>query len=67
MTSSPSGYEQWIGDGPPLIAAQAGLLPAVAGRRALRRAASPGSDVPAVAVPPPLIAFQIGLSRPAGR
>jgi hypothetical protein len=28
-------YEQWIGDAPPLIAAHAGLLPAVAGERVL--------------------------------
>jgi hypothetical protein len=28
-------YEQWIGDAPPLLAAQSGLLPAVAGERVL--------------------------------
>jgi SAM-dependent methyltransferase len=28
-------YERWIGGGPPLIAAQANLLPAVAGQRVL--------------------------------
>jgi SAM-dependent methyltransferase len=28
-------YERWIGGGPPLIAAQPGLLPAVAGQRVL--------------------------------
>jgi SAM-dependent methyltransferase len=35
-------YEQWIGDAPPLIAAQAGLLPAVAGRRLLDVACGQG-------------------------
>ena len=30
-------YEQWIGDAPPLIAAQPGLLPALAGERVLAR------------------------------
>jgi SAM-dependent methyltransferase len=35
-------YEQWIGDGPPLIAAQAGLLPAVAGQRVLDVACGQG-------------------------
>jgi SAM-dependent methyltransferase len=35
-------YEQWIGDGPPLIAAQAGLLPAVAGQRVLDIACGQG-------------------------
>ncbi|MGD0685979.1 MAG: methyltransferase domain-containing protein [Streptosporangiaceae bacterium] len=35
-------YEQWIGDGPPLIAAQAGLLPAVTGDRVLDVACGQG-------------------------
>jgi 2-polyprenyl-3-methyl-5-hydroxy-6-metoxy-1,4-benzoquinol methylase len=35
-------YEQWIGDAPPLIAAQAGLLPAVAGQRVLDIACGQG-------------------------
>jgi SAM-dependent methyltransferase len=35
-------YEQWIGDAPPLIAAQAGLLPAVAGARVLDLACGQG-------------------------
>src|SRR6202050_948321 len=35
-------YEQWIGDAPPLIAAQAGLLPAVAGDRVLDIACGQG-------------------------
>ncbi len=35
-------YEQWIGDGLPLIAAQAGLLPAVAGQRVLDVACGQG-------------------------
>ena len=35
-------YEQWIGDGPPVIAAQAGLLPAVAGQRVLDVACGQG-------------------------
>jgi hypothetical protein len=28
-------YEQWIGDAPPLIAAEGGLLPVVTGKRVL--------------------------------
>ena len=35
-------YEQWIHDGPPLIAAQAGLLPAVSGDRVLDIACGQG-------------------------
>jgi 2-polyprenyl-3-methyl-5-hydroxy-6-metoxy-1,4-benzoquinol methylase len=35
-------YERWIGDAPPLIAAQAGLLPAVAGQRVLDIACGQG-------------------------
>ena len=35
-------YERWIGDAPPLIAAQAGLLPAVAGARVLDLACGQG-------------------------
>ncbi len=35
-------YEQWIGDAPPLIAAQAGLLPAVTGERVLDNACGQG-------------------------
>jgi SAM-dependent methyltransferase len=35
-------YEQWIGDAPPLIAAQAGLLPAVTGERVLDIACGQG-------------------------
>jgi 2-polyprenyl-3-methyl-5-hydroxy-6-metoxy-1,4-benzoquinol methylase len=35
-------YQQWIGDAPPLIAAQAGLLPAVAGERVLDIACGQG-------------------------
>ena len=35
-------YEQWIGDAPPLIAAQVGLLPPVAGRRVLDVACGQG-------------------------
>ena len=35
-------YQQWIGDGPPLIAAQPGLLPAVAGERVLDIACGQG-------------------------
>jgi SAM-dependent methyltransferase len=35
-------YEQWIGEGPPLIAAQASLLPAVAGQRVLDVACGQG-------------------------
>ena len=35
-------YEQWIGDAPPLIAAQDGLLPAVAGARVLDLACGQG-------------------------
>ena len=35
-------YEQWIGDAPPLIAAQAGLLPVVAGERVLDIACGQG-------------------------
>jgi len=48
-------YEQWVGDAPPLIAAHAGLLPAVTGDRVLdiacgqgrmsRYLASQGADV----------------------
>ncbi len=35
-------YEQWIGDAPPLIAAHAGLLPAVTGERVLDIACGQG-------------------------
>jgi|SRR5579875_315685 len=35
-------YAQWIGDGPPLLAAHAGLLPAVAGQRVLDIACGQG-------------------------
>jgi SAM-dependent methyltransferase len=35
-------YQQWIGDAPPLIAAQAGLLPAMAGERVLDIACGQG-------------------------
>jgi SAM-dependent methyltransferase len=35
-------YEQWVGGGPPLIAAQAGLLPDVAGQRVLDVACGQG-------------------------
>ena len=35
-------YEQWIGDAPPLIAAQDGLLPVVAGERVLDIACGQG-------------------------
>jgi SAM-dependent methyltransferase len=35
-------YEQWIGDSPPLIAAQAGLMPAVTGERVLDIACGQG-------------------------
>src|SRR5215471_17025402 len=35
-------YEQWIGEAPPLIAADAGLLPAVAGARVLDLACGQG-------------------------
>jgi SAM-dependent methyltransferase len=35
-------YEQWIGDAPPLIAAQSGLLPAVMGQRVLDIACGQG-------------------------
>ena len=35
-------YEQWIGDAPPLIAAQAGLLPVVTGKRGLDIACGQG-------------------------
>jgi 2-polyprenyl-3-methyl-5-hydroxy-6-metoxy-1,4-benzoquinol methylase len=35
-------HEEWIGDAPPLIAAQPGLLPAVAGQRVLDIACGPG-------------------------
>jgi SAM-dependent methyltransferase len=35
-------YEQWIGDAPPLIAAQAGLLPVVTGERVLDIACGQG-------------------------
>jgi 2-polyprenyl-3-methyl-5-hydroxy-6-metoxy-1,4-benzoquinol methylase len=35
-------YEHWIGDAPPLIAAQADLLPAVAGQRVLDIACGQG-------------------------
>jgi SAM-dependent methyltransferase len=35
-------YEQWIGDGPPLLAAHAGLLPAVAGELVLDVACGQG-------------------------
>jgi SAM-dependent methyltransferase len=35
-------YEQWIGDAPPLIAAHAGLLPAVVGKRVLDIACGQG-------------------------
>jgi len=35
-------YEQWIGEAPPLIAAHAGLLPAVAGARVLDLACGQG-------------------------
>jgi ubiquinone/menaquinone biosynthesis C-methylase UbiE len=37
-------YEQWIGDAPPLIAAQAGLLPAVTGERVLDIACGQGRN-----------------------
>jgi len=35
-------YEQWVGDGPPLIAAQSGLLPDVTGARVLDIACGQG-------------------------
>src|SRR5579863_4136101 len=35
-------YEQWIGDGPPLLAAHAGVVPAVAGERMLDIACGQG-------------------------
>jgi 2-polyprenyl-3-methyl-5-hydroxy-6-metoxy-1,4-benzoquinol methylase len=55
-------YEQWIGDAPPLIAAQVGLLPVVAGERVLdiacgqgrmsRYLARMGADVAGVDISP---------------
>jgi len=65
-------YEQWIGDAPPLIAAQDGLLPAVAGARVLdlacgqgrmsRYLARRGADVVGVDVS----AAMLGKARAAG-
>ena len=65
-------YERWIGDAPPLIAAQAGLLPAVAGARVLdlacgqgrmsRYLARRGADVLGVDVS----AAMLGKARAAG-
>jgi SAM-dependent methyltransferase len=65
-------YEQWISDGPPLIAAQAGLLPAVAGDRVLdiacgqgrmsRYLAGLGADVVGVDIS----AAMLGKARRAG-
>ena len=65
-------YEQWIGDAPPLIAAQDGLLPAVAGARVLdlacgqgrmsRYLARRGADVVGVDVS----AAMVGTARAAG-
>jgi 2-polyprenyl-3-methyl-5-hydroxy-6-metoxy-1,4-benzoquinol methylase len=65
-------YERWIGDAPPLIAAQPGLLPAVAGARVLdlacgqgrmsRYLARRGADVLGVDVS----AAMLGKARAAG-
>jgi SAM-dependent methyltransferase len=65
-------YERWIGDAPPLISAQAGLLPAVAGARVLdlacgqgrmsRYLARRGADVLGVDVS----AAMLGKARAAG-
>lgn len=65
-------YEQWIGDAPPLIAAHAGLLPVVTGRRALdiacgqgrmsRYLASSGADVTGADIS----AVMLGKARAAG-
>jgi SAM-dependent methyltransferase len=65
-------YEQWIGDAPPLIAACAGLLPAVAGERVLdiacgqgrmsRYLAGLGADVTGVDIS----AAMLGKARAAG-
>ena len=65
-------YEQWIGDAPPLIAAHAGLLPAVTGDRVLdiacgqgrmsRYLARPGADVTGIDIS----AAMLGKARAAG-
>ena len=65
-------YEQWIGEAPPLIAAHAGLLPAVAGKRVLdvacgqgrmsRYLAGLGADVTAVDIS----AAMLGKARALG-
>ena len=65
-------YEQWIGDAPPLIAAHAGLLPAVTGDRVLdiacgqgrmsRYLARLGADVTGIDIP----AAMLGKVRAAG-
>jgi ubiquinone/menaquinone biosynthesis C-methylase UbiE len=65
-------YEQWIGDAPPLIAAHAGLLPAVTGDRVLdiacgqgrmsRHLASLGADVTGIDIS----AAMLGKARAAG-
>jgi SAM-dependent methyltransferase len=65
-------YEQWIGDAPPLIAAHAGLLPVVTGRRVLdiacgqgrmsRYLASSGADVTGADIS----AVMLGKARAAG-
>jgi SAM-dependent methyltransferase len=65
-------YEQWIGDGPPLIAAHADLMPAVSGHRVLdiacgqgrmsRHLASLGADVVGVDIS----AAMLGKARAAG-
>jgi 2-polyprenyl-3-methyl-5-hydroxy-6-metoxy-1,4-benzoquinol methylase len=65
-------YQQWIGDAPPLIAAHAGLLPAVTGDRVLdiacgqgrmsRYLASLGADVTGIDIS----AAMLGKARAAG-
>jgi 2-polyprenyl-3-methyl-5-hydroxy-6-metoxy-1,4-benzoquinol methylase len=65
-------YEQWISDAPPLIAAQAGLLPAVTGDRVLdiacgqgrmsRHLAMLGADVAGIDIS----AAMLGKARAAG-
>ena len=65
-------YEQWVGDAPPLIAAHAGLLPAVTGDRVLdiacgqgrmsRYLASLGADVTGIDIS----AAMLGKARAAG-
>jgi ubiquinone/menaquinone biosynthesis C-methylase UbiE len=47
-------YEQWIGDGPPLIAAHPDLLPAVTGDRVLDIACGQGRMVRRLDVSPVL-------------